>query len=182
MSSKSHKTQTATDWTEPLPDNPAPKAAPSRKRKFLVIADGSPEASKALHFACLRAAHTQGAVTLLAVIGPADFQHWLGVENLMREEAMEEAEHVLHKLAAQAFDNYGVRPELVIKEGKLRERISKLIGEDPDIAVLVLAAGTAKEGPGPLVSSIAGDAADGFGIPVTIVPGDLSDDQIDLLA
>ncbi|MEQ8746448.1 universal stress protein [Pyruvatibacter sp.] len=165
-----------------MPDNPAPKAPPVRKRKFLVIADGSPEASKALHFATLRAAHTDGAVTLLAVIGPADFQHWLGVENLMREEAMEEAERVLHKLAAQAYDQFGVRPELIIREGKLREQMAQLISEDPDISVLVLGAGTSKEGPGPLVSSIASDAAGGFGIPVTIVPGDLSEEQINLLA
>jgi len=171
-----------TEWDEPMPDNPAPKAPPARKRKFLVIADGSPEATKALHFAALRAAHTQGAVTLLAVISPADFQHWLGVENIMREEALEEAEKVLHKLAAQAYDHCGVRPELIIREGKLREQMAQLISEDPDIAVMVLGAGTSKEGPGPLVSSIAGDAAGGFGIPVTIVPGDLSDDQIDLLA
>jgi len=171
-----------TEWAEPLPDNPAPKAPPARKRKFLVIADGSPESSKALHFASLRAAHTEGAVTLLAVIGPADFQHWLGVENLMREEAFEEAERVLHKMANQAYDHCGVRAELIVKEGKLRERMSQLIAEDPDISVLVLAASTSKDGPGPLVSSIAGDAAGGFGIPVTIVPGDLSDEQIDLLA
>ncbi len=171
-----------TEWTEPLPDNPAPKAPALRKRKFLVIADGSPEATKALQFASLRAAHTQGAVTLLAVIGPAHFQHWLGVENLMREEALEEAERVLHKLAAQAYDRCGVRPELVIREGTIRDQMAQLISEDPDIAVLVLGAGTSKEGPGPLVSSIASDAAGGFGIPVTIVPGDLSDDQIDLLA
>jgi len=165
-----------------LSDNPAPKPAPVRKRKFLVIADGSPEATKALHFAALRAAHTDGAVTLLAVIGPADFQHWLGVENLMREEALEEAERVLHGLAVQACDTWGVRPELVIREGKLREQMAQLITEDPDIAVLVLAAGTSAEGPGPLVSSIAGDAAGGFGIPVTIVPGDMPESQIDLLA
>lgn len=182
MNDKSTSPQTATQWSEPMPDNPAPKAPPARKRKFLVIADGSEESSKALRFASLRAAHTEGAVTLLAVIGPADFQHWLGVENLMREEAMEEAERVLHRLAAEAYDNFGVRPELVVKEGKLREKIASLIEKDPDIAVLVLAAATGKEGPGPLVSSIAGDAAGGFGIPVTIVPGDLTDEQISLLA
>ncbi|MDW3098334.1 universal stress protein [Pyruvatibacter sp.] len=171
-----------TEWSEPMPDNPAPKAPPARKRKFLVIADGSEEATKALHFAALRAAHTGGAVTLLAVLSPADFQHWLGVENIMREEARAEAEHVLHKLAAQAYDHCGVQAELIVREGKLREQMAQLISEDPDIAVMVLGAGTSKEGPGPLVSSIASDAAGGFGIPVTIVPGDLSDDQIDLLA
>lgn len=173
---------TATRWRPPMPDNPAPKPPPARRRKFLVIADGSPESHQALRFAALRAAHTGGVLTLLAVIGPADFQHWLGVENLMREEAMEEAEKALHRLAAEAYDHCGVRPELLVREGKLREEIASLIAEDADVAVLVLGAGTGKEGPGPLVSSIASDAAGGFGIPVTIVPGDLTDDQLDLLA
>ena len=173
---------TVTRWSPPLPDNPAPKAPPARRRKFLVIADGSPESHQALHFAALRAAHTGGVVTLLAVVGPADFQHWLGVENLMRAEALEEAEKALHRLAAEAYDNAGVRAELLVREGKLREEISALIAEDPDIAVVVLGAATGKEGPGPLVSSIVSDATGGFGIPVTIVPGNLSDDQLDLLA
>jgi len=173
---------TVTRWTPPLPDNPAPKPPPVRRRKFLVIADGSPESHQALHFAALRAAHTGGVLTILAVIEPADFQHWLGVENLMREEAMDEAEKALHRLAAQAYDHCGIRPELIVREGKLRDQIAALIAEDADIAVLVLGAAAGKEGPGPLVSSIASDAAGGFGIPVTIVPGTLSDDQLDLLA
>lgn len=173
---------TATRWTPPLPDNPAPKPPPARRRKFLVIADGSPESHQALRFAALRAAHTGGVLTILAVIEPADFQHWLGVEQLMREEALEEAERMLHGLAAEAYECCGIRPELVVREGKLREEIAAQIAEDPDIAVLVLGAATGKEGPGPLVSSIASDAAGGFGIPVTIVPGNLTDEQLELLA
>ena len=67
----------------------------------------------------------------------------------------------------------GIEPELVVREGKPTEEIHKLIEEDQDIAILVLAAGAAKEGPGPLVASIAGKAA-AFPIPVTVVPQNLS--------
>jgi hypothetical protein len=56
-----------------------------------------------------------------------------------------------------------------------------LIEEDADIGILVLAAGTGKEGPGPLVSGL-GKTAGTFPIPFAIVPGHLSDDDIDSMA
>ena len=68
-------------------------------------------------------------------------------------------------------------PEVVIREGTLVEQIHKLIDEDQDIAILILAASGAKEGPGPLVQSIAGRAG-AFPIPVTIVPHTLTDADI----
>ena len=72
-------------------------------------------------------------------------------------------------------------PERVIREGEKAKQLLKLIEEDEDIAILVLAAGAAKEGPGPLVASIAGKGA-AFPIPVTVVPQNLSDEEIDSLA
>jgi hypothetical protein len=46
----------------------------------------------------------------------------------------------------------------------------------------VLAAGTSAEGPGPLVSSLAGAGSGSFPIPITIVPGHLGDAQLDALS
>jgi len=54
-----------------------------------------------------------------------------------------------------------------------------LLKEDADISILVLASGVGKEGPGPLVSMF-GSAVQS--IPVTIVPGNFTDAQIDALA
>ena len=76
---------------------------------------------------------------------------------------------------------YVIEPELVIREGKPAEEIHKLIEEDQDIAILVLAAGMGKEGPGPLVTAVAGKGT-GFAIPVTVVPQGLSDEDIENLA
>ncbi len=152
----------------------------AKRRKFLVVADGTPESEVAIHFASLRARHTNGVVTLLAVLEPADSAaQWLGVQNLMREEARSEAEAVLHKLAAHVNDYAGIMPELVIREGRLADELHKFIEEDKDIAILVLASGTGKEGPGPLVSTV-GDK--GFPIPVTVVPGTLTEEAIQALA
>jgi nucleotide-binding universal stress UspA family protein len=152
------------------------------RRKFLVIIDDTPECSRALLYAARRAEHSGGALVLLYVIGPSDFQHWLGVENIMRAEAMDQAEATLGRFADQARSFGTVEPQLVIREGNRSDEIVNLIEADEDIAILVLAAGTEKEGPGPLVSALAGKASATFPIPITIVPGHLDDDAIAAVA
>jgi nucleotide-binding universal stress UspA family protein len=151
------------------------------RRKFLAIVDETPECERAIAYASRRAKSTGGSVVLLFVIDSKDFQQWLGVEQIMREEARNAASAALDAQAAKVREAIGVEPELVIREGVPVEEIHKLIEEDQDIAILVLAAGNAKEGPGPLVSSIAGKSA-AFPIPVTVVPQNLSDEDIESLA
>lgn len=155
---------------------------PSSRRKFLVIVDTSDECRVATRYAARRAQHTNGIVTLLRIIGPADFQQWAGVARVMREEAQEEAEGLLYGLAKTVNDLAGSMPELIIREGRTEEEIRTLQREDPAISILVLGAGISKEGPGPLVSAIAGQGNPGYAIPVTVVPGNLSDEVIDALA
>jgi len=151
------------------------------RRKFMAVIDDTPECERAVLYAARRASKTNGGLTLLFVIEPGDFQHWLGVEQVMRAEAMETAEAALAKHAAYAREKVGIEAEQVIREGVAVEEIHALIEEDQDIAILVLAAGAAKEGPGPLVSSIAGRNA-AFPIPVTVVPYNLSDEDIESLS
>lgn len=151
----------------------------SRFRKFLVVADTSPEARLAVHFASRRARETQAKVTLLSVLSPADFQHWMTVGELMREEARQDAESALYDLAGEVNRLSGLFPELVIKEGTAQEAVTSLVEEDPDIRIMVLGASSQKEGPGPLVTAAANCA---FPIPVTIVPGNLTEDDIEDLA
>lgn len=152
------------------------------RRKFLAVVDETPECDRALVYAASRAARTGGVLVLLYVIHPGDFQHWLGVENIMRAEAMDEAEDRLAKMAERVRALTAIDPELVIREGKPIDAINALIEEDRDIAILVLAAATGSDGPGPLISAIAGKAGAGFPIPVTIVPGTLSDEDITAVA
>jgi len=150
------------------------------RRKFLAIIDDTPECERAVAYASKRALNTNGVVVLLYVIDPSDFQQWLGVERIMREEATATANAALDAAAAKIRTKLGIEPELVVREGNATDEIHKLIEVDQDIAILVLAAGGNKEGPGPLVASIAGKAA-AFPIPVTVVPMNLSDDEIDSL-
>ena len=147
-------------------------------RVMLVVIDESAEHQVALRFAALRASHTGGRVAMLYVIEPADSQQWKAVEDLMREERRAEAEATVKKLSEQVFEWSGSMPALFLREGKVRDELLKLIEEEPSISILVLGAATGPEGPGPLVTHLAGKIAGRLRIPVTIVPGGLTDEQI----
>ena len=149
------------------------------KRKYLVVIDDSEECSRAVHWATQRAGRTKSVVMMLRVIETGDHgAQWLGVADIMRVEAMDAAKTMLNKAAEQATKTAPVKIDMVIREGTIAEEIVNLIEEDADIGILVLAAGTGKEGPGPLVSHLAKNAGS-FPIPVAIVPGHLSDEEID---
>jgi nucleotide-binding universal stress UspA family protein len=152
------------------------------KPKCLVVIDDSAECDRAVYYAARWARRSGGGVVMLRVIETEDQnQQWLGVADIMRAEAHEEANAVLDRHAARASSITGVMPERVIREGDKSQEMLKLIEDDEDIAILVLAAATGKEGPGPLVASLAKTAGD-FPIPVGIVPGHLSDEDLDTMS
>ena len=151
----------------------------SARRSFLVVVDDSPECRVALRFASMRARRTGGGVVLLYVIEPADFQHWMAVENLMREEAREEAEELLHGLASEVHGWSGIMPEYRIRDGRKLDEILAVLEAEPSIRVLVLGASTDAEGPGPLVSRLAGQISGSLPVPITVVPGNMTAEQID---
>ena len=150
--------------------------------KFLVVVDETPECERALRFAARRVTRTAASLVLLGVVSPPDNFEWLGVGDAMRAEAEEEAQERLEAAAAAARSAAGVDPEQAVRVGEKSEAILDIINEDEDISFLVLAAGTGSEGPGPLVSNLVGKAAGTFPIPVVIVPGSLTDEEIDALA
>jgi hypothetical protein len=123
---------------------------------------------------------TGGHVALLYVIQPAEFQHWASVGNLMREERRAEAEEMLQVVALVVQKHTGEMPVLYIREGTIREELIKLIDEETAISVLVLGAATG-EGPGPIVSYLVSKMAGRLRIPITIVPGSLSDEEINAI-
>ncbi|RMD95056.1 MAG: universal stress protein [Alphaproteobacteria bacterium] len=147
-------------------------------RKFLVVLDDSRECLNAMRFAALRAAKTGGGVQILAIIPPEEFQHWIGVGDIMREEARERIHAHYEVFAKWMRDKVGVDPELVIREGEPVPQILAQIRDDPEIGVLVLGAGAEKSGPGPLVSQLS-RASGTLPVPITIVPGTLSKEQLE---
>ena len=150
--------------------------------KFVVVVDETPECERAAHFAARRATRIGASMLMIAVVSPPEDFEWVGVEEAMLAEETAQAEDRLEAAAAKVRADAGIEPEKVIRTGSKASEIVKMIEEDEDISFLVLAAGTGTEGPGPLVSSIAGKAASTFPVPVVIVPGGLSDEEIEALA
>ena len=166
--------------SEAADETPAP--ADTSDRVFLVVVDETEEMKVALRFACLRARRTGGRVALLYVIEPAEFQHWMAVEDLMREEARSEGEQLLQKLAARVNELVGSIPILYVREGKVRDELFKLLDEEPRVSILVLGANPGSRGPGPLVSALTGKMIGKLRVPVTVVPGNLGDEEIDMIS
>jgi nucleotide-binding universal stress UspA family protein len=167
------------DEPETRPDSTGSQAAPPH-RVFLVMVDESEEMRNALRFACRRAQHTQGRVALLYVIEPVEFQHWLGVGRVMEDEARAEAERRMQTLGAEVFAQTGAMPIIHIREGARAEELAKLVAEDPTISLLVIATAVGSN-PGPIVTYLMSNIGKSFRIPVTLVPGQLTADEIDMV-
>jgi nucleotide-binding universal stress UspA family protein len=152
-----------------------------RDRVFLVVVDDSQERRVALRYACLRARKSGGRVALLRVIEPAGQVEWAGVGAMLAEERRQEAEKLLSGLAAEVNELTGGIPILLIREGDPRDELLSLLEEDPRISILVLAAAAGGSGPGPLISALAGRYAAKLSVPMTIVPGAITDEELDRL-
>jgi nucleotide-binding universal stress UspA family protein len=161
----------------------APRGPRRRRRavrKFLCVVDSTPECMGALRFAARRAASTGGAVTMLYVIAPDEFQHWPGVAEAMDRDKRDEAEARLTQLAGEVHAMAGVMPEFAIRDGDPVAEVLAHIAEHDDIAILVLGAAVGED-PGPLVGTLVGKRGGRMPVPVTVVPGGLAEAQIDAI-
>jgi nucleotide-binding universal stress UspA family protein len=148
---------------------------------FLVVVDDSEEMHQALQFACGRAKAVGGKVALMYSIAPSEFEYWAGVGELMRQEAREAAEEKMLIHADYAKGLTGDTPVLFVREGEVRDELLALIDEEPSISLLVLGADTESETAGPLINFLMSRGASRCRVPITVVPGNLTDDQLDAL-
>ncbi len=151
-------------------------------RIFLVVVDESDEMKVALRFACRRARHTDGRVALLYVVEPTEFQHFMGVGDLLAEEARQRAEQLVQRLAGQVKEISGRLPVVYLREGNRRDELLKLVQEEPSISILVLAASMQGGSPGPLIQALTGKFLTRLRVPLTVVPGNLGDAAIDAIS
>ncbi|MFC4351952.1 universal stress protein [Fodinicurvata halophila] len=152
------------------------------ERVMLVVVDESEELEVALRYACRRARHTGGRVALLYVLERSEFQTWLGVGELLAQEARSEAEQLLQRAAKRVTEMAGSMPILYLREGVTNDVLFKLLDEEDSISILVLGANTGPGGPGPLVSSLTGKFVGRLRVPVTIVPDRLTEEHIDAIS
>jgi nucleotide-binding universal stress UspA family protein len=150
--------------------------------KLLVIVDETLEADRALYYASRRAARIGSGLVLLTVMDPGEAQVWLGVGDIMKAEAEEKAQGLLDKAADRVREIAGIEAERVIGDGDPIAELKRVVEEDEDISILILAAGVGADGPGPIVTAVTAKGGMALAIPVTIVPGSLRDAEIDALA
>jgi nucleotide-binding universal stress UspA family protein len=147
-------------------------------RKFLIILDDTPEMLNAMRYAAIRAAKTGGGVEILAVVSPEEFQHFMGVADVLRAEAHEKIEAHFQVFKDRMEKREGITPSLAIREGDKVDAVLKHLKENPEIGVVVLGAGTENGGPGLLVTSLTGRRMGELRVPITIVPGSMTKDEI----
>jgi len=152
---------------------------PEKERVFLVVIDESPELKLAVRYACRRAFRSQGRVALVHVTEPSGFGEWMGVKQRILDEARQQAEAMTQRIASEVQKLSGKLPMLFFREGDRREEVMRLIEEEPAISILVLAASTGPKGPGPLVSALTTKFVGRLRVPVTIVPGHLSLEELE---
>jgi hypothetical protein len=168
------ETESTADKTSEATTGPA--------RVFLVVVDDTAELKLAIRYACLRAKKTSGRVAMLHVTAQEDMQEWIGVSRLIKEESRQQAEALMQKMAAEVQNLSGAMPVLYFREGDRRDEVMKLIDEEPSISILVLGASTGPKGPGPLVQALTSKYVGKLRVPITIVPGQLTNDEIDHIA
>lgn len=150
-------------------------------RTYLAVIDETQEAEIALRFAARRAAKTGGTVLVLALIEPAEFMQWGGVQATIEDEARQRAEGLVAGASGALFDEAGIRPSILVRQGEPVHVVRELLNEHDGIAALVLGA-AASGAPGPLVSHFAGSDAGSLPCPVMIIPGSLSPEAVDRLS
>ena len=152
------------------------------KKKFLVVIDESKELKNAIYFAANRAIHTDGKLTLLYIVDPAIDAQWARIENLIEQEATSEAKKICRSWSQKIKDRFKIESEIIIRIGDRADELLKLIQEDSGIRFLVLASTPNSEDPGPLIKALTGKRIKDLAIPIVIVPGALSEKDIDLIA
>ena len=152
------------------------------KKKFLIVIDESKELEKAIYFAAKRAIHTDGKLSLLYIVDPAVNAQWSRIENLIEQEATSEAKKLCRGWAQKIKSRFDIDSEVIIKMGDRCEELLKLVGEDKNIRFLVLASSANNEEPGPLIKALTGKKIKDLSIPMVIIPGSLSEKEIDLIA
>ena len=147
---------------------------------FLVIVDQTPECALAIRFAALRALPTGASVARLNAMRPPPFMQWGRAQDMIEAEAMEEAEQALARAADMAEAIQGRRPETHVRKGKPSDTILEFIRSHGGVRALVLAA-AASGRPGPLVGHFAGEGAGSLPCLVMIVPGGITEADLDRL-
>lgn len=153
-----------------------------KSSKYLVCVDKTDVSRIALRFACIKAKRRNILIDMLHVIPPSDIQTLGAVANKIEKEQREEAEALLQELAKEAIEIAGVRPSLWIRSGKPADEIIAQTLDDYDANMLVLGITPGSKSGNRVINSLTSQAGEKLLIPLMLVPGNLTDKQMEALA
>jgi nucleotide-binding universal stress UspA family protein len=144
---------------------------------YLVCVSDNEHSLVALRFVCRRIEKTGGPLQLLHVLEPVD-PTFRALASKMREEKRALAEKFMNKCAAEVNNYANVRPVLTIREGNLVEEIIATIEEESSIGILVI--GTSYDSPtrDKMIPALVSQLGDRLMIPLLIIPGTLTEQQM----
>ena len=149
--------------------------------KYLVCVDGRDESRVALRLACLKSNARGHRVAILHVTAPADFQTLGTIADRMREERKIEGRKLLSTLAEEAFATYGIRPDMLLREGSAGDEIVTTVTADPDINMIAIGVAHHSAGRGKLAAWLASQLGSKLFVPLLMIPGNLTDQQLQTL-
>lgn len=147
---------------------------------YLVCVDENPESLLALKLAGMKAHAGGGHVVLLHVLPPLDFTGAPGVDERMRSEQRMAAERLLADMAVEA--SAWCTPGVLLREGQVGEEILACAMEYMQAGMLVLGWPEAGSGRGRLLAWLVAQPASKLFMPLLLVPGHLTDQQLQALA
>ena len=151
------------------------------ERVYLVIMDETEESRLALRFASRRAARTGGLVHIVALVPQQGFSAFGAVQATIEEEARSRAEALVTSAAGSLVSEGGRMPVVSVREGDAVKVVRDYLDEHPEVSALVLGA-CAEGNPGPLVTHFAVQHPGQLPCPLMIVPGSMSEGDLDRLS
>ena len=154
-----------------------------QKRTFLCVIDGSPEVKQAIHYTARRAKKVGANIMLLGLVAPASGGSelmWGNVKNLVDNENHSHIKESVDNFVDYVKNITGFSPMTEITEGIATDIIKRTLKDHPEIRILVLGI-SEQENPGPLIKELT-TGKTRLHIPITLVPGDILNEDIEMLS
>ncbi len=152
-----------------------------QKPLYLVCVNEKEHSRTALKYACAKAKARSGAVAMLYVVEPVDYNTIFSVADVIRDERRAEAQALLETFAEVAMERH-IPAQSWVRDGMIAEEICACLKEHPEITMLLL--GVAADGSsnkGGVLTSLTAMLGHRYHIPLLLVPGNLTDAQIEEL-
>ena len=150
-------------------------------RKVMVLGDNSLSTRAAVAWAAHWSLRTNDEIVLFHVIVPDQAMGFGVMQNIMRAEQHQAAQRMLDTFSGYAERLTGRAPQWLIKEGPLKETVRDTLKDEPDLSLLVLSASHRETGPAPLIGYLSSRMGSRVQVPLVLVPGTLTAEQIDAM-